>query len=230
VEDALLCRRPDASERLLSLALELKDTPDTLRETGNAAASWRDGNAEERVVQAVVRGIDGFLADDLRELRQKYAEPLDIVEGVLMRGMREVGERFGAGKMFLPQVIRSARVMNQAVAILDLAKASRQGGSGVAKILLATVKGDVHDIGKNIVGIVLVYNGYEVLDLGVMVPAETIIETAVREQVSVIGLSGLISLSLDEMARVARELEQRGLFNPCSLAGQRQALPIPRSG
>ncbi|MDR3303119.1 MAG: methionine synthase [Treponema sp.] len=225
VEDLILYRKADASERLLTLALESSGHADAAHNAAHKTASWRDADAEARMVQAVVRGIDEHIITDLNELRQKYPKPFDIVEGVLMRGMSEVGERFEQGTMFLPQVIRSARVMKQAVTVLEPFMAADKAQSTAAiTILMATVKGDVHDIGKNIVGLVLSCNGYAILDLGTMVPTEKIIDTAIRERVSVIGLSGLISPSLDEMIRVARELEQRGLAIPLLIGGAAASL------
>src|SRR5689334_21162244 len=199
VEDVLLNRRPDATERLLDFAQTVgKRGPTAAREDG-----WRQASIEERLSHALVHGITEFLAADVEEARQKYKTPLSIIEGPLMAGMNIVGDLFGSGKMFLPQVVKSARVMKQAVAILlpylEAEKLASGGREAQARIPLATVKGDVHDIGKNIVGVVLGCNNYEVIDLGVMTPAEKILLTAREKKVDMIGLSGLITPSLDEM-------------------------------
>jgi 5-methyltetrahydrofolate--homocysteine methyltransferase len=224
VEDVLLARRADATERLIRYAESV---------SGHAKQqakdeSWRAAPLEARLEHALIKGITDYLEADLEEALARYAQPLSIIEGPLMAGMSAVGELFGSGKMFLPQVVKSARVMKQAVAYLEPHLRSPQpsppnagGGSrgGRGKILLATVKGDVHDIGKNIVGVVLACNGYEIIDLGVMVPAQTIIDTALREQVDIIGLSGLITPSLDEMVHVAKALERQGLKLPLLIGG-----------
>ena len=229
VEDVLLNRRPDATERLVTWS------------TGAAAASaaesdagarsgrrsieeeWRHGSVEERLSHALVKGIVDFIDGDVEEARQKYPTGLSIIEGPLMDGMNIVGNLFGAGKMFLPQVVKSARVMKKAVAYLlpfmEAEKAASGYQSKRGKILMATVKGDVHDIGKNIVGVVLGCNNYEVLDLGVMVSADRILDTAERENVDIIGLSGLITPSLDEMVHVAREMERRRFRTPLLIGG-----------
>ncbi|MCE2391690.1 MAG: methionine synthase [Proteobacteria bacterium] len=216
VEDLLFNRRPDATERMVEFA-------EGLRGGGRKREvdlSWRETGVEERLSYALVRGILDFIDADVEEARQKFPRPLDIIEGPLMAGMQVVGDLFGAGKMFLPQVVKSARAMKKAVNYLlpfmeeDKAERSSQG-----KIVLATVKGDVHDIGKNIVGVVLGCNNYEVIDLGVMVPAERILETARDEGCDLIGLSGLITPSLDEMVHVARELETRGFELPLLIGG-----------
>ncbi|RMH07998.1 MAG: methionine synthase, partial [Nitrospirae bacterium] len=218
VEDVLLNRRPDATERLVAFA-------ETVRQDGKAAArdeSWRQGTVEERLSHALVKGIVDYIETDVEEARQKYGAPLRVIEGPLMAGMNLVGDLFGSGKMFLPQVIKSARVMKKAVAYLTPfleAEKDKAGTTTHGKILLATVKGDVHDIGKNIVGVVLACNNYQVLDLGVMVPCETIIETAQREHVDVVGLSGLITPSLDEMVHVAREMNRAGMTVPLLIGG-----------
>src|SRR5690606_1486103 len=162
--------------------------------------SWREGTVEERIAHALVKGITTFIDADTKEAWEKYPKPLEVIEGPLMDGMNIVGDLFGAGKMFLPQVVKSARVMKQSVAWLNpYIEAEKVEGEKKGKILMATVKGDVHDIGKNIVGVVLGCNGYEILDLGVMVPCEKILDTALAEEVDIIGLSGLITPSLDEM-------------------------------
>jgi 5-methyltetrahydrofolate--homocysteine methyltransferase len=218
VEDVLLNRRPDATERLLAYADTVKDKGKT-KEKDEA---WRQESVEERLKHALIKGITDFIEADTEEARQQYAHPLEVIEGPLMDGMNIVGDLFGAGKMFLPQVVKSARVMKKAVAYLqpyleaEKATAPRQSAG---KVLLATVKGDVHDIGKNIVGVVLACNGFEVIDLGVMVSAEKILETAQREQVDVIGLSGLITPSLDEMVHVAKEMQRQGFTTPLLIGG-----------
>ncbi|GHV92999.1 methionine synthase [Spirochaetia bacterium] len=225
-EDVILNRSPGASEKLLALAVEISAQGPKEEDAANTpGAAWRSLNPEERIVHAMVKGIDDFIEADVLEIRPAYSRSLEIVEGPLMKGMREVGDRFGAGKMFLPQVIRSARVMKKAVAVLEPFIAEEKvEATAAAKVLLATVKGDVHDIGKNIVGVVLGCNGYDIIDLGVMVPTERIIETAVKEKVSVIGLSGLITPSLDEMVRTVRELENRGLKIPLIIGGATTSL------
>jgi 5-methyltetrahydrofolate--homocysteine methyltransferase len=227
VEDVLLNRRPDATERLVAYGEELKK-----KTTGGAVEAkvdeaWRSLPVEERLKHALVKGLDAFVNEDTEEARLKYGKPLSVIEGPLMDGMNVVGDLFGAGKMFLPQVVKSARVMKKSVAYLtpfmEAEKAaSRAAGRTVqaqGKVLMATVKGDVHDIGKNIVGVVLGCNNYEVIDLGVMVPCEKILETAKREKVDVIGLSGLITPSLDEMQHVAREMERQGFKVPLLIGG-----------
>ena len=229
-EGVILCKEPDAAETLLRVALASKGTKTgKAREAGELRESWRSWGAEAQILHAMLVGIDDYIEADVLVLRTKYPRALDILEGPLMKGMQEVGDRFSAGQMFLPQVIRSARVLKKAVTALEpfmkqekLTETERAGSSGAkgsGKILLATVKGDVHDIGKNIVGVVLGCNGYEILDLGVMVPAEQIIETALREHAGIIGLSGLITPSLDEMIRTAQEMEKRGLTIPLLIGG-----------
>jgi 5-methyltetrahydrofolate--homocysteine methyltransferase len=229
-EGVILCKEPDAVETLLRLALERKGTkPGKARDAGELRESWRSWGAEAQILHAMLAGIDDYIEADVLVLRAKYPRALDILEGPLMKGMQEVGDRFSAGQMFLPQVIRSARVLKKAVTALEpfmkqeklqeTQRAGLSGPKGSGKILLATVKGDVHDIGKNIVGVVLGCNGYEILDLGVMVPAEQIIETALREHAGIIGLSGLITPSLDEMIRTAQEMEKQGLTIPLLIGG-----------
>ncbi|HVT02630.1 MAG TPA: methionine synthase [Thermoanaerobaculia bacterium] len=218
VEDVLLNRRPDATERLLVFA-------DSVKQTGRAAVKeeeWRKGSVEERLSHALIKGIVDYLEPDLEEARLKYPSPLTLIEGPLMDGMNVVGDLFGAGKMFLPQVVKSARVMKKAVAFLQpfmeeeqLRTKKRTQG----KILMATVKGDVHDIGKNIVAVVLRCNNYEVIDLGVMVPADRILKMAAEEKVDAIGASGLITPSLDEMVHLASEMERTGLKLPLLIGG-----------
>jgi 5-methyltetrahydrofolate--homocysteine methyltransferase len=226
VEDVLLNRRPDATERLVTYGEELKQ-----KATGAVAEKtteeWRKLPVEERLTHALVKGIDAYVVEDTEEARQKYAKPLSVIEGPLMDGMNVVGDLFGAGKMFLPQVVKSARVMKKAVAHLlpymEAEKAAILAAGGEVrtqgKVLMATVKGDVHDIGKNIVGVVLGCNNYEVIDLGVMVPADKILATARELKVDVIGLSGLITPSLDEMVHVAREMERTGMKQPLLIGG-----------
>ncbi len=219
VEDVLLNRRPDATERLVTFA-------ETVKQQGKAVMKddeWRAGTVEERLSHALVKGVTDFIEQDIEEARQKYAKPLHVIEGPLMAGMNIVGDLFGSGKMFLPQVVKSARVMKKAVAYLMPFMEAEKLRSGASrsngKILLATVKGDVHDIGKNIVGVVLGCNNYEVIDLGVMVPCEQILAAAREHGVAMIGLSGLITPSLDEMAHVARELTREGFDLPLLIGG-----------
>jgi 5-methyltetrahydrofolate--homocysteine methyltransferase len=218
VEDVLLNRRDDATERLIKFA-------ESVKQKGKVAVvedAWRSGTVEERLSHALVKGIVDFIDADTEEARQKYVKPLLVIEGPLMSGMNVVGDLFGSGKMFLPQVVKSARVMKKAVAYLQpFLEAEKSAGAAKTqgKILLATVKGDVHDIGKNIVGVVLRCNNYEIIDLGVMVPCEKILQTAIDEKVDIIGLSGLITPSLDEMVHVAREMERKGLTLPLLIGG-----------
>ncbi len=219
VEDVLLNRRPDATERLVSFAETVKKTDKTVTKDD----SWRSGSVEERLSHALVKGITDFIDQDVEEARAKYGKPLAVIEGPLMDGMNVVGDLFGSGKMFLPQVVKSARVMKKAVAyltpFLEAEKKATQEVSKRTKLVFATVKGDVHDIGKNIVGVVLSCNNYDVIDLGVMVPADKIIETAIQEKADIIGLSGLITPSLDEMVHVAGEMDRRGLNLPLLIGG-----------
>ncbi|RMF84188.1 MAG: methionine synthase, partial [Nitrospinota bacterium] len=219
VEDVLLNRRPDATERLLAFAEQIKEQgKSTTREE-----AWRQGTVEERLKHALIKGITEYIETDVEEARQKYGKPLAVIEGPLMAGMRVVGDLFGTGKMFLPQVVKSARVMKKAVAYLipfiEAEKARSAAPHTAGKVLLATVKGDVHDIGKNIVGIVLSCNNFQVIDLGVMVPAEKILQVAQEEKVDIIGLSGLITPSLDEMVHVAQEMERLGFTVPLLIGG-----------
>jgi 5-methyltetrahydrofolate--homocysteine methyltransferase len=229
-EDVVLNRRPDATERLVTFA-------DTVKAKGKEVKvddAWRGTTVEERLKHALVNGITDYIEADTEEARQKYPKPLDVIEGPLMDGMNVVGDLFGSGKMFLPQVVKSARVMKKSVAVLTpfieqekedrrLAHLSagtiNQEAAGAAKVLMATVKGDVHDIGKNIVGVVLGCNGYDIIDLGVMVPADKILETAQKENVDIIGLSGLITPSLDEMVHVAKEMKRKGMKQPLLIGG-----------
>jgi 5-methyltetrahydrofolate--homocysteine methyltransferase len=218
VEDVIWNRRPDATERLVDHAGRVKGEG-VRRE---ADLSWREAPVAERLSYALVHGVVDFVEEDTEEARRAAARPLDVIEGPLMDGMKVVGDLFGAGKMFLPQVVKSARAMKRAVAYLEpFMEAEKEDGGGRAagKVLLATVKGDVHDIGKNIVGVVLGCNNYEVVDLGVMVPADAILDAAVAEGCDVVGLSGLITPSLDEMVHVARELQRRGFELPLLIGG-----------
>ncbi len=218
IEDVLYDRHADATERLVELAESLKGGG----KKRIVDDSWRQGTVEERLSHALIKGILDHIADDIEEARQKYAKPLHIIEGPLMDGMNVVGDLFGAGKMFLPQVVKSARVMKKAVAYLLPYMETEDSEGNVKqrkKVLLATVKGDVHDIGKNIVGVVLGCNNYEVVDLGVMVPAEKILQRAKEENADIIGLSGLITPSLDEMEHVAKEMQRLGLDRPLLIGG-----------
>ena len=228
VEDVLLNRRPDATERLVDFGEKLKAASSGESPTDKKKAEeWRNGTVEERLSHALVKGIDTFIDADTEEARAKMERPLSVIEGPLMDGMSVVGDLFGAGKMFLPQVVKSARVMKKAVAYLfpfmEAEKAAMAASGQVVKtqgkIVLATVKGDVHDIGKNIVGVVLACNNYEVIDMGVMVSCEKILERAKLEKADLIGLSGLITPSLDEMAHVAREMERQGFKLPLLIGG-----------
>jgi 5-methyltetrahydrofolate--homocysteine methyltransferase len=219
VEDVVLNRRPDATDRLLAAADQVK---------GKLASQatdlgWREAPVQERLTHALVEGIADYVIEDTEEARHQFERPIEVIEGPLMAGMNVVGDLFGAGKMFLPQVVKSARVMKKAVAhLVPFIEAERDPSAAVqtnGRVLLATVKGDVHDIGKNIVGVVLQCNNYEVIDLGVMVPAAKILETARRERVDIVGLSGLITPSLEEMAFVAGELEREGFSLPLLIGG-----------
>ncbi|MBK7974927.1 MAG: methionine synthase [Deltaproteobacteria bacterium] len=220
VEDVLLNRRPDATERLVTFAETVKQQEKSGATTG---LEWRSGSLEARLSHALVRGIDDYVSVDVEEALAKYPKPLNIIEGPLMDGMNVVGELFGAGKMFLPQVVKSARVMKKAVAILEplmeAEKAALGADADKGRILLATVKGDVHDIGKNIVGVVLACNGYQIKDLGIMVPCEKILDEAKAWNADLIGLSGLITPSLDEMTHVASEMKRLGYTTPLLIGG-----------
>ena len=224
VEDVLFDRREDATDRLVSYAERIKSTG---AKKSEADLSWREAPVGKRLEYALVHGISDYVEDDTEEARHQFARPLEVIEGPLMDGMKIVGDLFGAGKMFLPQVVKSARVMKRAVKYLEpfmeaeKAKNEAQGQvrRGNGKVVLATVKGDVHDIGKNIVGVVLGCNNYEVIDLGVMVPAAKILDTALAEEADIIGLSGLITPSLDEMVNVAAEMERRGISKPLLIGG-----------
>jgi 5-methyltetrahydrofolate--homocysteine methyltransferase len=220
VEDAVLNRRPDATERLVAFAETYKATGKKVEEE----LAWRNGSVEERLTHALVKGITSHIIDDTEEARCKYPRPIQVIEGPLMAGMNVVGDLFGAGKMFLPQVVKSARVMKQAVAHLVPfieAEKAKSGDAGKPKgtIVMATVKGDVHDIGKNIVGVVLQCNNFDVIDLGVMVPAQKILDTAREKNADIVGLSGLITPSLEEMAHVAHEMQRLDMRQPLLIGG-----------
>jgi 5-methyltetrahydrofolate--homocysteine methyltransferase len=216
VEDVLLNRRDNATERLVTFAETVKGSG----KTQEVDLSWREQSVTERLKHSLVKGITEFIEEDTEESRQAHDKPLHVIEGPLMSGMNVVGDLFGSGKMFLPQVVKSARVMKKAVAYLQpYLEADKAEGSNQGKILLATVKGDVHDIGKNIVGVVLACNNYEIIDLGVMVPGQKILDAAKEHNVDVIGLSGLITPSLDEMVNVASEMERQGFKTPLLIGG-----------
>ncbi len=218
VEDVVLNRRDDSTERLLDIADKYRDSG--AAQEDNTAAEWRGWPVEERLSHALVKGITEFIVEDTEEARQAASKPLEVIEGPLMAGMNVVGDLFGEGRMFLPQVVKSARVMKQAVGYLEpYINAAKQKGQTNGKILLATVKGDVHDIGKNIVGVVLQCNNYEIIDLGVMVSCDKILKVAKEENVDIIGLSGLITPSLDEMVHVAKEMERTGFGIPLLIGG-----------
>jgi 5-methyltetrahydrofolate--homocysteine methyltransferase len=219
VEDVILNRRDDATERLLDFAENVKGD---VKSNEKAVQEWRSGTIQERLTHSLVKGVDEFIEIDVEEARQAATKPIEVIEINLMAGMNVVGDLFGSGKMFLPQVVKSARVMKKAVAyLLPYIEASKEAGDkrGNGKILMATVKGDVHDIGKNIVSVVLACNNYEIVDLGVMVPPEKIIAAAIEHNVDIIGLSGLITPSLDEMVYLAKELDKRGLKIPIMIGG-----------
>ena len=225
IEDAILNRTPDASEQLISLAEKLKAEADSNKDNTAAADNheekWRSEPLEQRLAYALIKGIATYLDTDLHEALDKYPKAVSIIEGPLMDGMNTVGQLFGSGKMFLPQVVKTARTMKQAVAILQpyIEAQKEEGTTKAGKVLIATVKGDVHDIGKNIVGVIMACNNYEVIDLGVMVPAEQIVKKAMEEKVDIIGLSGLITPSLEEMVNVAKEMEKAGLRLPIMIGG-----------
>ncbi|SEA60000.1 methionine synthase (B12-dependent) [Flavobacterium gillisiae] len=219
VEDVILNRRDDATERLLDFAENVKGD---VKSNEKAIQEWRSGTVQERITHSLVKGVDAFIELDVEEARQAATKPIEVIEINLMTGMNVVGDLFGSGKMFLPQVVKSARVMKKAVAyLLPYIEASKQAGDkqGNGKILMATVKGDVHDIGKNIVSVVLACNNYEIVDLGVMVAPEKIIAAAIEHEVDIIGLSGLITPSLDEMVYLAKELDKRGMKIPVMIGG-----------
>ena len=225
IENAILNRTPDASEQLISLAEKLKAEADSNKENTAAADNheekWRSEPLEQRLAYALIKGIATYLDTDLHEALDKYPKAVSIIEGPLMDGMNTVGQLFGSGKMFLPQVVKTARTMKQAVAILQpyIEAQKEEGTTKAGKVLIATVKGDVHDIGKNIVGVIMACNNYEVIDMGVMVPAEQIVKKAMEEKVDIIGLSGLITPSLEEMVNVAKEMEKAGLQLPIMIGG-----------
>ena len=226
IEDVILCRKPNASERLVDLANTLKSEEDQSKEPlhrkePSVNGTWRARPLDERIACALVKGIGDYLKADLAEAIQTYPNAVSIIEGPLMQGMNTVGKLFGCGKMFLPQVVKSARTMKQAVSILQpyIEAENAEGGAKAGKVLLATVKGDVHDIGKNIVSVVMTCNNFEVIDMGVMVPAEQIVSKAISENVDIIGLSGLITPSLEEMVHVACEMERAGLDIPIMIGG-----------
>ena len=224
IEDVILYRRKDASERLIALAAELAAAKEAVNPTLAPAVRQeaRPESVDERLQQALIKGVGDYLKEDLEEALQKYPKAVSIIEGPLMAGMNHVGELFGAGKMFLPQVVKTARTMKQAVSILQPYIEQQRGEAQeekAGKILLATVKGDVHDIGKNIVGVIMTCNNYEVIDMGVMVPAEQIVRKAIEEKVDMIGLSGLITPSLEEMVNVANEMQRAGLDIPIMIGG-----------
>lgn len=225
IEDVVLNRRSDAAERLIETAERLKQEKEgTASQEGNASAQllWRNNTTvEERLQYALVKGLSDYLEEDLQEALSRYPNAVSIIEGPLMAGMNHVGDLFGSGKMFLPQVVKTARTMKKAVAILQpyIEAEKEEGARSAGKVLVATVKGDVHDIGKNIVSVVMACNNYEIIDLGVMVPAEKIVETAIREKVDIVGLSGLITPSLEEMVHVVTELQRAGLDIPVMIGG-----------
>ncbi|MFY7672643.1 methionine synthase [Tenacibaculum sp. MEBiC06402] len=218
VEDVLLDRRDDATERLLDFAETVKGIK---KEDSSKQLVWRENPLQDRITHSLIKGIDAFIVEDVEEARQNVNKPIEVIEGHLMSGMNVVGDLFGSGKMFLPQVVKSARVMKKAVAYLQpfIEESKDNAASSAGKILMATVKGDVHDIGKNIVSVVLGCNNYEIVDLGVMVPPEKIIEVAKKEEVDVIGLSGLITPSLDEMVYLANEMEKQEMNIPLLIGG-----------
>jgi 5-methyltetrahydrofolate--homocysteine methyltransferase len=217
VEDVIWNRRPDATERLVELAAQYAGEAQRREED----LSWREARVAQRLEHALVHGVVDFIEEDVEEARREASRPIDVIEGPLMDGMRVVGDLFGSGRMFLPQVVKSARAMKRAVAYLEpfMEAEKEAGGRAAGRVVLATVKGDVHDIGKNIVGVVLGCNNYEVVDLGVMVPADAILDTALEQGCDVVGLSGLITPSLDEMVTVAKEMERRGLDLPLLIGG-----------
>ncbi len=224
IEDVVLNRRPDAAERLIETAERLKREKEGTdsQEGHEAQLLWRkDTTVEERLQYALVKGLSDYLEEDLQEALSRYPNAVSIIEGPLMAGMNHVGDLFGSGKMFLPQVVKTARTMKKAVAILQpyIEAEKQEGARSAGKVLVATVKGDVHDIGKNIVSVVMACNNYEIIDLGVMVPAEKIVETAIREKVDIVGLSGLITPSLEEMVHVVTELQRAGLDIPVMIGG-----------
>ena len=224
IEDVVLNRRSDAAERLIEIAEALKALKAASANVAlhsSEQQAWRETSVEERLQYALVKGLGDHLDTDLKEAMEKYPRVVDVIEGPLMNGMNQVGELFGAGKMFLPQVVKAARTMKKAVSILQpyIEAGREEGAKKVGKVLLATVKGDVHDIGKNIVSVVMACNNYEIIDLGVMVPAETIVQKAIEEKVDIVGLSGLITPSLEEMVHVVMEMDRAGLQIPVMIGG-----------
>jgi 5-methyltetrahydrofolate--homocysteine methyltransferase len=225
IEDVILNRKSGASEKLIALAQELAQEEagkSSETSTTSKTSEIRSCSVEERLQQALIKGVGDYLQEDLEEALKQYPKAVSIIEGPLMTGMNKVGELFGAGKMFLPQVVKTARTMKQAVSILQPYIEEQRGdalGEKAGKILLATVKGDVHDIGKNIVSVIMTCNNYEVIDMGVMVPAEQIVRKAIEEKVDMIGLSGLITPSLEEMVNVAHEMQRAGLDIPIMIGG-----------
>ena len=219
VDDVVLFRTPAGTDNLLAIADKYRGDGSTQAKTEDL--TWREGNVNRRLEHALVKGITEFIEEDTEEARQGAERPLHVIEGALMDGMNIVGDLFGSGKMFLPQVVKSARVMKQAVAYLQpyIEDEKDAAASASGKILMATVKGDVHDIGKNIVGVVLQCNNYEVIDLGVMVPAQKILDAAIEHNVDIIGLSGLITPSLDEMVTLGREMQRQGFTVPLMIGG-----------
>ena len=221
IEDVVLNRRSDAAERLIETAEALKAASANVAVHSSEQQAWRETSVEERLQYALVKGLGDHLDTDLKEAMEKYPRVVDVIEGPLMNGMNQVGELFGAGKMFLPQVVKAARTMKKAVSILQpyIEAGREEGAKKVGKVLLATVKGDVHDIGKNIVSVVMACNNYEIIDLGVMVPTETIVQKAIEEKVDIVGLSGLITPSLEEMVHVVMEMDRAGLQIPVMIGG-----------
>ena len=221
IEDVVLNRRSDAAERLIETAEALKASSANVAVQSSEQQAWRETSVKERLQYALVKGLGDHLDTDLKEAMEKYPRVVDVIEGPLMNGMNQVGELFGAGKMFLPQVVKAARTMKKAVSILQpyIEAGREEGAKKVGKVLLATVKGDVHDIGKNIVSVVMACNNYEIIDLGVMVPAETIVQKAIEEKVDIVGLSGLITPSLEEMVHVVMEMDRAGLQIPVMIGG-----------
>jgi 5-methyltetrahydrofolate--homocysteine methyltransferase len=220
IEDVILNRNDEATSRLIEMAEQLKN--ESTGESGTKKLAWRDGTSiEDRLEHSLVKGITEYLETDLEEAYQQYGNAVKIIEGPLMNGMNKVGILFGSGKMFLPQVVKTARTMKKAVSILQphIEKDRKEGAAKAGKVLLATVKGDVHDIGKNIVSVIMACNNYEIIDLGVMVPAEEIVKKAKELNVDIIGLSGLITPSLEEMTNVAKALQEEGLNIPLMIGG-----------
>jgi len=224
-ENVVLNKQNDATEKLIAFAEKLINNTD---EQEKKIDEWRTRSVQDRLSYAIIKGITDYIDDDVEEARQHFDKAIEIIEQPLMNGMNRVGEMFGDGKMFLPQVVKSARVMKKAVAkLLPYINEEKTENVSTKKILLATVKGDVHDIGKNIVGVVLACNNFEVIDIGVMVPTEKIVQTAIDEKVDLVGLSGLITPSLDEIVNVAKEFKQKGLNIPIMVVEQLHRKYIP---